>query len=272
MPTTIAYITGCAHSGTTLLHRVLGAHPEVVSAGGLKHLGAAVCGAKTCSCGASLRRCGFWRAVDEALRERGRDLASLDLKARDPRVFADDNRALLGALSSVTGARVIADSSRDPTRLLRLGRVEGVRVVALYLFKDPRAQLSSYRRKGDGLAVGLARYYRHSAATLAATMRTEERMLLSYERFCSDPAETLHGVLGRLRLDDDEALLGGWGSQPVHALGGNRMLRSASSEITLDASWRTRLGPREQTAAYWLGGPMLWASKAALAGASRRWG
>ena len=66
--TTIVYIMGRGHSGSTILDLVMGNHEEMRTVGELTN-GFRVAGV-LCSCGARLDECEFWRDVRAELRDR----------------------------------------------------------------------------------------------------------------------------------------------------------------------------------------------------------
>ena len=57
----LVYILAPSHSGTTLLARLLGSHPDVYTVGELQPLISGDITKYRCSCGALIRECGFWR-------------------------------------------------------------------------------------------------------------------------------------------------------------------------------------------------------------------
>ena len=245
----VAYVVGCGHSGTTLVQRLLGAHPRVISVGGMRHLQRAVRGEVACSCGATtLADCSLWGRVAKHLAEQGTNLADLDPNAEDEPAFERDNRRLFTAFAEVTGASVVVDPSRRVDRLRRLGEIAELEVVPVHVFKDPRAQYSSHKRKQGWLggARGVRSYGQTNLQALGLARRFPQRVHLSYEELCSRPGLAIEVLSRTLDLPDAPEILETWGEVPVHALEGNRMLRRAGSEIRLDESWRSRLNPVER--------------------------
>lgn len=69
------YILSAGRSGSTLLNLVLGSHPRAVAVSELMQLPFDVVHRNTCTCGASIGQCAFWRSVAEEVRaEMGIDL------------------------------------------------------------------------------------------------------------------------------------------------------------------------------------------------------
>lgn len=69
------FICSASRSGSTLLDRLIGSHPDALSVGELGHLPKNIALDSTCSCGQHLRQCAFWvPAVDRLCKEFGVDL------------------------------------------------------------------------------------------------------------------------------------------------------------------------------------------------------
>ena len=62
-PVRVLYIAGLAHSGSTLLSRVLGEVEGLFAAGEVYALSERIANGDRCGCGAALGECPFWGAV-----------------------------------------------------------------------------------------------------------------------------------------------------------------------------------------------------------------
>ena len=244
----VVYIAGCIHSGSTLLNRVLGAHSRVMSVGSLKKLPRMLAGSAGCPCGASsLQDCAFWSRVDAELRAEGRSLDDIDIRTARRDQFEEDNLALLGAVARASGAEVIVDSSRKASRLRWLRRIPGLEVIPVHLYKRPRNQASSLKRKGQSAPRAMLEYWGRNLSLLLATGGDSATVHLSYEHFCLHPEQELRRLLAAFGLEYEPSILEKWGAHELHTLGGNRMKKDRSSRIVLDESWRERLsGPEER--------------------------
>lgn len=90
----IVYIAGCTHGGTTLLYRLLNAHPEVISLGSVNNLAGKVrTRNKKCQCGQPIPSCDFWTSVDSTVQKYDelRRLSDLNVNARNIDVFRRGN-------------------------------------------------------------------------------------------------------------------------------------------------------------------------------------
>jgi len=243
----ILYLLGLGHSGTTLLGRLLGAHSRVVATGGTKNIPLFVSGRKTCSCGAtSPQECTFWSRVEGSLNERGRALADIqsgydNQRRMDHGALGDYFRSVLEA----SGADVIVDTSRRRTYFTQLEQIPDVELVPVHLFKDPRAQFSSDKRKGGSLAATAWTYGMRSRRVRGMRPKGKEVLHVAYEDLCRDPEAQLSRIMQAAGLEFEQAQVTAFGENENHILGGNRQRRDKSSVIRLDETWRTRLTPTE---------------------------
>lgn len=243
----IIYLLGLGHSGTTLLGRLLGAHSQVVATGGTKNIPLFVHGRKSCSCGATTPdECPFWSRVEQALQSRRRSLATLESGYDSQRRL--DHQALTdyyAAVLEASGARVIVDTSRRRTYLSQLEKNPDLELIPVHLFKDPRGQHSSSKRKGRSLAHTIWTYAMRGRRVRGMHPRGRPVLHLSYEALCSDPQGQLSRVMPAAGLEFQERQLTEFGTNESHILGGNRQRADKSSTIRLDESWRRRLSPLE---------------------------
>ncbi|TVP52316.1 MAG: sulfotransferase [Halomonadaceae bacterium] len=252
----IIYLLGLGHSGTTLLGRLLGAHSQVIATGGTKNIPLFVKGRKTCACGATApTECQLWSAVEERLKTR--DLSLSDLQ------FGYDNQnnlnhdALKRYFESVleaSGAQAIVDTSRRRSYFAELEKVPGVELIPVHLFKDPRAQFSSAKRKNGNLFASVWSYNLRGRRVRGMQPAGRPVLHLSYESLCRDPMGQIARIMEAAGLPFEPDQVTHYGASELHIIGGNRQRHDTSSAIRLDESWRRRLTPMEQKLAIWLGG------------------
>lgn len=177
----ILYIASIGRSGSTLLDSMLGAHPDVVTAGEI-HLWPHELdrgGVLRCGSGEFVGDCPFWtemlcRVDPRAQRgpsltrlreahhhgrtvrfDRIRDLGSRPLRgrAREPiEDYARNSEEIFAAFAEVAAEhggrepRWIVDASKDPWRLLWLARSGLFDLKVVHLVRDPRAFVHSVTR------------------------------------------------------------------------------------------------------------------------------
>lgn len=179
--TTIAYILGSGHSGSTLLAMLLGVQPEACTVGEMRV--PSVDGEQyLCSCGEPIRKCGFWKQVGEGMAKRGIpnfDITDAGMSIHDvdsayahrllkplPRGAVLEtarslalgfspawqnhlrnvhhrNKALVEVLREITGAKVVIDSSKIALHLKYLLQSPDLNIKVIYLVRDGRAVTTS---------------------------------------------------------------------------------------------------------------------------------
>lgn len=250
---TIAYIAGLQHCGSTLLDLLLNAHSQAVTVGELFELPDYAHQRKartpetrygsSCTCGAdSIWDCPFWTAIDDEIRRRaGIGLKELDINAADPAVFAAHNELFFDSLAAVTGTRLIIDSSKRLGRLAALLEHSALPVVPVHLLRNPNGQIYSLIKRGKSAVVEPATYYRRTTLRTLRLLRDREHVCLRYETLVQEPETALRRAMPLLGLEFETAQLD-WAAAERHNLAGNRMRRTASSDIVAREEWRDKLG------------------------------
>ena len=175
------------------------------------------------------------------------------------------NAALAAAVCRRSGRRIIVDSSKIGVRLKFLLRNPRFDVRIVRLVRDGRAVALTYmdpalyadatnpERRGGGHGGSrdaerlplerAAHEWRRSneeAALLLRTVNRDRWLELRYEDLCADPASTLATAFAFAGVDPSKASTDFRAHQ--HHVVGNGMRLDATSEIRLDARWRTALG------------------------------
>ncbi len=247
----LIYIAGCTHSGSTLLHRVLGSHSRVFTIGGSKHVRSFSKGRINCSCGAdTVAACDFWSKVNQHLIRSNRSLAELSLEEINSSVFKTDNLHFYKAIQDTSGKEVIVDTSRNKTRLRQLQSINEIDLLTIHLFKSPLRQVSSWKKKDTPFFRSIKQYWNVDRRIDRLSRNSPNYFYLSYEAFCRDPAYFLSEILKVHELQFESSILSSWGKNRIHVLGGNRMLRKSNSAIYLDDSYKKSLNSIETFLTY----------------------
>jgi len=229
----IIYISGSGRSGSTVVERLLHSAPSVQALGELHVLWRLSLAEITCSCGKKLPDDTFWNDVLGLAKISAaelRELAALEnkicrskfiLKHRfdlqslraDPDVqrFMGMQFAIFEAVSKLTGARTIVDSSKAGPRAWILAT--DPRVHLLHLYRHPSDVLTSWRsRKFDkGLGRDMERLPVGTAAIDWMKPEIFSRRLakqaqvgfMKYEEFVASP----RSVLSQAVNSEDSSLL-----------------------------------------------------------------
>jgi hypothetical protein len=279
--TDVVYLMGKGRSGSTLLSMALGELDGFFAAGELRFFWRrGLVEGRNCACRRTIPECPVWgpvarRLLDVEAEAVARDAESVYRWGAAPRLlrgrrwaafdrWAEATSRLVGAITAVTGAEVIVDSSKWPTDPGVLGRVEGVRPASVLLVRDPRAVAWSWRRKKAHHDLDLPRdmdrfpawhsglsWTARNVVAEATTRRSPgPRLTLRYEDFVEDPRAALVAV-GSLvgRRPDVDAVLRGHRLRVTqgHTLAGNPA-RFGPSEVTIEADdeWRLGLTPTDR--------------------------
>jgi hypothetical protein len=285
----VLYVVGLGRSGSTILSNSLGQIGGYFSAGELnfiwKHN---VLEDRLCGCGRAFHECPVWtRVIDEAFggmdgvdpREMMRLQASgtrtrhipLMLTGRGERMLKErleklltNYRRLYEAISSVTGSRVIVDSSKEPAHGYAMSLVPGVDFRVVHLIRDPRAAAYSWlKKKPQPDSEEIEHMVRFSptkssvlwdawnASAEALWRRTPERYLrLRYEDFVTDPRASLERILGLVGVTAELPLAG---EREVrlgvsHTVSGNpNRFETGAVELRPDREWISKMNPRDRT-------------------------
>jgi hypothetical protein len=295
----VLYVVGLGRSGSTILSNSLGQIGGYFSAGELNFIWRHnVLENRLCGCGRPFRECPVWtRVMDEAFggvdgvdaREMMR-LKSLGtrtryiplmLTARGDRVLKERLEKLLinyqrlyEAIGSVTGSRVIVDSSKEPAHGYAMSLVPGVDFRVVHLIRDPRAAAYSWLKKKPqpdseeiehmvrfSPAKSSALWDAWNASAEALWRRTPQRYLrLRYEDFVADPGKSLKRILELVGVTAELPLAG---EREVrlgvsHTVSGNpNRFDTGAVELRPDREWISKMKPRDKALVTALTTPLL---------------
>jgi len=243
----------------------------------------------TCGCGSVLTSCPVWSAVLEEVVPPGRDVrefAGTIWQTQRDAVRNRDLPALMGpavaghgdiegyrtvlertyrAISRVSGADVIVDSSKAPSEAAALSGLP-LRSFLLRLVRDPRAIAFAWSRTNQylveqSLMRATARWNLHSwGADFVAHRFPGETTRVRYEDLVADPEGTVDEILCQAGLAER--------GNPVHGnraeLHGNHTVagnpdRGRTGPVTLapDRRWETGLGRRRALLVVGLTAPLM---------------
>lgn len=210
----IAYIAGCARSGTTLLARLLGELPGFVSIGEAgsyfflndRHTPDL---SAQCGCGADTSKCSFWSSIvrDQQLKGAARPFARYRYVHRaflwNPVAHSDLQNFLAHAsefyhkVAELAGATVVVDSSKSPQFAALLALAPNVEVHIVHLIRDLRGVVSSERVPKSYLPAAppwrtILNWYMANACTeLLLKRQAGSFSQLRYDEFLYDPSSIL---------------------------------------------------------------------------------
>jgi hypothetical protein len=303
MSTPVLFIAGTGRSGSTVLANILGEVDGVFTAGEVRYLWQrGLLESRLCGCGVPVRECPVWSQVirmpDAA---DGGDPASLvRLLQRTGRVRQvplmiggrvwpgmDPSRtqattaerrhigALYSRMASVTGARVVVDSSKLPAYANLLAQIPEIDLRVVHLVRDPRgaafswssrkplqdgAERSHMERIGPAKSALLWDVWNVAAGALLG--RGENRYLrLRYEDLVADPVPAVRRILAMVGMEDADLPFVGQGEVQLgvnHSVAGNPdRLRHGVVRLRADQRWLTAMAPRDRRLVSTLTAPVL---------------
>lgn len=287
MDPTVLYITGWCRSGSTVLGNALAEVPGVFHCGELRFLwrnGVLRTGSNSrCGCGADLDACPVWSAVLTAVTPPGRDPrrhaeevvrdqehwrtrhTGRALRASGTGLWPPTLAATYRAISDVTGAQVVVDSSKYASDAALASRA-ALQVPNVHLVRDPRAVAHSWLtpkdytgRRGPISSTWYWLGFNYAGRRVADTAPAAS-MLLRYEDLTARPRESVGAVLDLIgrAAQNPVAADGSVDLGPNHTVTGNPN-RFEHGRVTLreDLRWRERLARHHQVAVSVLAAPQL---------------
>jgi len=282
-------VGGTGRSGSTVLVSMIGRHQDFVAVGELRYLWDRGVGQnQLCQCRLPFRSCPFWTevmtdafggfdgvdalatgALSDAV-DRVRYVPLLAAPRLRPTRFqatlgeyGDAITRLYSSILSLSGARVLVDSSKDPSYAFLLEALGSFDLSVLHLVRDSRAVAYSWTRERVRPEIHWAQEYMKRRSPLRTALmwdadhllfeilgRGHPRYLrLRYEDFVRRPDGTIEAVV---RLPDGRAPSGtspggssgaGWN----HSISGNPVRFDARPlRITLDDEWETEMGAEDR--------------------------
>lgn len=300
----VAYILAASHSGSTLLAMLLDSHPEICSVGELKVGALGDLDDYLCSCRRRLIACPFWSRIQDRMHESGEDFEfdnpGTDIRITDNRllrrllrpmvrsrlleIFRDAvltllpawhrhsratqerNRSFLAALTRLSGASVIADSSKVGVRLKYLLRDRKIDVRVIRLIRDGRGVALTYINPGefadakeaDMRSGGTGKSNDRTRADMPEAAREwlrankeaeaikryldeEQSLEIHYEDLCTDTVATMNAVFRFLGVATNAEEVIRDVDNIEHHIVGNGMRLDNDHTIILDERWRGEL-------------------------------
>lgn len=285
----VLYIGGYSRSGSTILGQVLGEIDGFFGVGELRHIWVkGFLGQPLCGCGAPFRECDFWKAVAEEAfggvnqvnwneiaelwrqvdRLRYVPLLMSPWKTQAYRERLQKYCEILGrlykAVQSVSGDRVIIDSSKYPSSAYILNALPNVKLYVVHLVRDSRAVAYSWLRKkvehriqgetvymgpqSSGASAAWWLLYNLSMETLKRSV--SKYALIRYEDFIDNPKEVISRIL--TLVEEENASLPLVGDRTIrlgtnHWVAGNPVrFKRGTIELRLDKEWQSRMNKSDR--------------------------
>ena len=288
--TKVLYVVGLGRSGSTILSNSLGQVPGFFSGGELNFIWRHnVIENRLCGCGRPFRECPVWVPVmreafggmDTGVAREMMRLAASGTRTRHiPLMLSGRGEKILGerldkflrnyarlydAIRTVTGSRVIVDSSKEPAHGYAMGMVPGVDFYALHLIRDPRAAAYSWLKKKPQPDSETREFMVRFSPTKSSAMwdswnasaealwrrngRSHRYLRLRYEDFVANPRESFGRILSLLGEEAEPPLAG---EREVklgvsHTVSGNpNRFETGAVALRRDEEWTQKMSDRDK--------------------------
>ena len=228
----LLFILGMGHSGSTLLGRMLGAHPDAICVGEILRLEQAVADrTKKCACGALFHECSFWQELLAHLPES----VTRDYESWSPEIFEQ--------IKVRVGKQLLVDTSKS--RAFRLmSKWKRHPAGFIVMIRDPRGVMRGALTRGgersDLLKIHLKWIERYIKF---ARKRPDRCTAVFYEDLMAAPEKELRRVCEFLGLEFQPGMLSP-GAQVQHLVRANPSARlKPTADLEHDQRWRDELTP-----------------------------
>ena len=243
-PVDLIYILGAGHCGSTLLSLCLDQHKSVV---GLSEIITLNRKSPGWSGSKFVLSDHFWSEVNRDMRERFSErLTEVPFNLRQSLPYYDlaiqRNKVALESILNISGKSIICDSSKDSKRLDVLLGSKLFKVKVIYLVRDGRAIVHSYRRKYGSWLPGWFNLTRtdRAARQLKNKYGSDNWLTVRYEDMVSDLEGSLVKICNFAGINFDSNMLNP-DTSDFNGLGGNNLLNRPIDSIKLDTAWKTEM-------------------------------
>jgi hypothetical protein len=266
----ILYIAGVGRSGSTILGDILGTADGLYHVGEVKDFGRiSYTRNYKCGCGDSIRNCDFWQQVLSSHRiDKNKTLSILStLSKKIPRThlvpFLLNTKNKLEAsllkciyqlyyeIVSISNSNLIVDSSKIPSYLYVLSKIDDINLRVIHLVRDPRAICYSWHRKkihgfkpNSDSRIGLGWTIRNSVLDYWGHKNPNKYIKIYYEDFAQRPNRCVNKIFDNYDINSENPMNkdGTVFIKKMHTTGGNPSKHKRQEvKIRPDDEWKNNL-------------------------------
>ncbi len=242
-PINILYILGPGHCGSTLLNLCLDRHSSVIGVSEIISLNRKLPG---WSGDDYVLKNYFWSKVNHKMKEKyGLPISAipfdLNLAQTTKEIALHHNKLALKTILDISEKSIISDSSKNPNRLDDLLGSKLFNVRVIYLVRDGRAVVHSYRRKYNSFFVGWRNLIRidNASKRLKEKYGSNNWLTVRYEDLATNLEGTLRKICKFSKIKFELSMLSPDTSK-FNGVGGNRMRKYPIENIKLDTEWKNK--------------------------------
>ncbi len=257
--TSIIYVLGSGHCGSTLLDLMMDSHSKIVGVGELENCSNQRKKKKTtCTCKRILANCPFWNKVFEGISSnidlsvyRNKiDFLLKTKKFKNKKTFKEIdlekylklNEKIYKDVLSYSKKEIIFDSSKTADRAELLVQSKDLEITLLHLVRDGRGVMWSYKRKYGRIFSPMWRWLGKNLKIELMKKRNKniKTIFVRYEDLVKNPEKELKRILEETKLSFEPQMLN-FREYEHHQIGGNRLRFKEDQEIKEDFSWKANL-------------------------------
>ncbi len=280
----LLYIMSPSYSGSTLLTRLLAAHPDIATVGELKSSEHGNEADYLCSCGALLRECKFWSEVVRQLESQNIafDIYNWETRITSKNLIANrvlrplvkgrflesirraaifcvppvkqalstalgKNEAIINVACGLQDGSTFLDESKDPLRALYFYNSDIWDLRVISLIRDGRGIVNSDMKHNAKSCTDATNHWKEKIKEMVrfeSYLPAENLLQIRYEDLCNETDLTLQKIEEFAGLPTKLTEARQTGVPIQHILGNEMRLRDMS-QIRLDEKWRTELSERD---------------------------
>lgn len=269
------YLLGAGRSGTTLLATVLNSHSDIITIGEMHQFYGHLLEGKSCSCGELVGVCSFWsqilnmddlRGIDienaaktSESTEKHRNIPLILLGKKGSKDYYNYQSKINSELLRFSPEKWFLDSSKYIARYLLLKRNKNVVHKGVYLVRDVRGVVHSFRKRVQTKKKPVATILYYLAINFFGQIIywiDKDVIKIKYEDFVSNPETTLSKIYEHIFESRNINSIPKNFEMP-HIIGGNRMKTDKVISINIDEVWRQNTPRIKQIGYYMLSFPIM---------------
>ena len=243
-PIEILYIIGAGHCGSTILNLCLDRHSSIIGVSEIITLNSKN---PDWTSDDFLLKNSFWSRVDREMSEKyGYRITEVPFKF-NKKLKHDDvsnqcNKAVLEIILKISKKRIIADSSKNSKRLSALLGNPLFKVRVIYLVRDGRAIVHSYRRKYNNWLIGWYKLLQtdYAARRLMTLHGSDNWLIVRYEDMVSNLEVTMKKICNFTGINFEPSMLHP-NTLDFNGISGNRIVTRPIDKIQLDTAWKSEM-------------------------------